>query len=43
MYGFPDNGMWLSDKGVKKIPNQVKIQGYTINFGQLQLSGLLLS
>lgn len=43
MYGFPDNRMRLSDEGVKKVPNRVKIQADTINFGQLQLSGLLLS
>ncbi len=28
--------MRLSDEGVKKVLSQVKIQGYTINFGQLQ-------
>ncbi len=39
MYGFPNNIMRLSDESVKKVPNQVKIQGYTINFGQLPTVG----
>ncbi|MGD1808569.1 hypothetical protein ACP6PL_24470 [Dapis sp. BLCC M126] len=31
--------MWLNDEGVKKVPNRVKIQGDTINFGQLPTVG----